>query len=165
MASINQEEAEENPSREESKQRDAPPSPYEESDFSEESKNPWALEQVLADIDRLSQELGPTHTKIAETWNSLGLIRLHVQNMVSAAIKCHEEALYIYRSNSDECSLAIAATLNDLGLCYERIEDQARALSAYEEAERILQSDDSTGSSSRCLLFSVQKAIARIRRL
>ena len=144
-------------------ERPSPPSPYEESDFSQDGRNPWALQQVQSDIARLTQELGPLHPKIAETWNSLGLIRLHVQNMIPAAIKCHEEALFIYRNNPNENCLAIAATLNDLGRCYERIEDTARALEVYQEAECLIERKESTGTF-RCLLLSVRHAIARIQR-
>lgn len=140
-----------------------PPSPHEESDSSDDVERPLVLKQVLADILRLSEELGSTHVKVAEVWNSLGLIRLHMQHNAQAALKCHQEALCIYRLNKDTSSLDIAVTLNDLGRCYERLDEQGKALKTYEEAAEMVRKDGSI-RKTHSVVESVHRAVARLRR-
>lgn len=139
------------------------PSPLEDSDSSNDVPAPLVLNQVMADLLRLTEELGPTHIKVAETWNSLGLIRLHMQNNIEAAIKCHREALSIYRTNQDATNLATAVTLNDLGRCYERLHDCATALQTYEQAAELMQKDP-TIRKNHTFLESVLRSMARLRR-
>ena len=140
-----------------------PPSPHEESDSSDDAERPLLLKQVLADLIRLTDELGPGHIKVAETWNSLGLIRLHVQRNVQAAIKCHKEALSIYTGSKDGSTVDIAVTLNDLGRCYERLNDQAKALESYERAEELVLNDSSI-RKTHSVVESVKRSVARLRR-
>ena len=140
-----------------------PPSPHEDSDSSDDAERPLVLKQVLADLLRLSEELGTTHVKVAEVWNSLGLIRLHMQHNVQAAVKCHEEALCIYRLNKDASTLDIAVTLNDLGRCYERLDQQSKALRTYEEAAEMVRKDASI-RKTHSVVESVHRAVARLRR-
>lgn len=140
-----------------------PPSPHEDSDSSDDIERPLVLKQVLADLMQYTEELGPTHIKVAETWNSLGLIRLHMQHNVQAAIKCHTEALEIYMLvNAPKIDLAV--TLNDLGRCYERSKDQIKALETYEQAEELVRSDSSI-RKTHSVVDSLQRAVARLRRL
>ena len=140
-----------------------PPSTHEHSDSSEDAERPLVLKQVLADLMRLTDELGPTHKQVAETWNSLGLIRLHMQHNVQAAVKCHQEALSIYKVNPASSTLEIAVTLNDLGRCFERLSDPKRALEIYEQAAEMVRSDDSI-RKTHSVVESVKRAVARLRR-
>mmetsp|Transcript_12055 Transcript_12055/g.23162 ORF Transcript_12055/g.23162 Transcript_12055/m.23162 type:complete len:160 (-) Transcript_12055:199-678(-) len=142
-----------------------PPSPHEESDSSsDETDRPLVLKQVLADLIRLTNELGPSHVKVADTWNSLGLIRLHMQRNVQAAIKCHQEALSIYMGSQDGSTVDIAVTLNDLGRCYERLNDQIKALETYEKAHELVLNDSSI-RKTHSVVESVKRSVARLRRL
>ena len=140
-----------------------PPSPHEDSDSCDNAERPLVLKQVLADLLRLTEELGPIHVKVAETWNSLGLIRLHMQHNAQAAIKCHREALSIYQANADSSTLDIAVTLNDLGRCYERLNDPDKALQTYERAAEMLRGDSSI-RKAHSVVESVNRAVARLRR-
>ena len=140
-----------------------PPSPHEDSDSCDDVERPLVLQQVLADLMQLSDELGSTHVKVAEIWNSLGLIRLHMQHNVQAAVKCHCEALSIYRLNKEASTLDIAVTLNDLGRCYERLGEPNKALSTYEEAAEMVRNDTSI-RRTHSVVESVNRAVARLRR-
>ncbi|KAL7572393.1 hypothetical protein ACA910_021601 [Epithemia clementina (nom. ined.)] len=122
---------------------------------------PLVLEPVLADLARFNQELGPHHEKVAEAWNSLGLIRMHVQLDPFAAIECHKEALRIQRLQSCP-SLKLAATLNDLAMCYERVRESERALELYLEAEIVLKR--CAASSTHPVTISTDRCIARLQR-
>jgi hypothetical protein len=139
------------------------PSPHEDSDSSKDVRPPVVLHQVLADLVRFTEELGPNHVKVAETWNSLGLIRLHMQQNVNAAVKCHKEALVIYRFNADALTLDIAVTLADLGRCYERLNDCTQALQKYQEAVDLMQNDPSI-RQNHSVVESVRRSMARLRR-
>lgn len=138
-----------------------PPSPEELSDRDSGVNNPAVLLPVIADLFRFTDELGPNHIKVAETWNSLGLIRLHMQHNVSAAIKCHEEAIKIYKMN-EVSALQLAVTLGDLGGCYERIGEPEHALVIYQEAFQLLKV--SAVSPSRRVIQSITRSIARLKR-
>ena len=139
------------------------PSPHEDSDSSDDVERPLVLKQVLADLLRLTEELGPTHLKVAEVWNSLGLIRLHMQRNVQAAVKCHQEALAIFRCNQESSTVDIAVTLNDLGRCYERLDYQQEALQTYEEAVAMICKDTSI-QKTHTVVESLNRAVARLRR-
>jgi tetratricopeptide (TPR) repeat protein len=138
-----------------------PPSPEETSDRDSEVDNPAVLLPVIEDLCRLTDELGPNHVKVAETWNSLGLIRLHMQRNESAAIKCHEEAIKIYKMN-EVSALQLAVALGDLGACYERTGEPEQALGIYQEASQLL--GVSEISSSHRMAQSIMRSIARIKR-
>jgi tetratricopeptide (TPR) repeat protein len=143
--------------------RDPPPSPLEDSDSSDEPNDPLVLKQVLADLIRFTKELGSTHQKVAETWNTLGLIRLHMQRNIKAAMKCHEEALSIYKATGGS-TIDVAVTLNDLGRCYERLNDIEKALEIYERAECLIR-EDKTARQNHGVMDSLDRAVARLRRL
>ena len=142
-----------------------PPSPYEASDSSDEQVYPIMLQQSLDDILKLTKELGPSHLKVAEEWNSLGLIRLHMQHDAHAALKCHNQALSIFlKSHERVPTMDVAVTWIDLGRCYERLGEQIHALQAYEEAQRLLLNDTSI-RRTHCVAESLDRTIARMRRI
>ena len=118
------------------------------------------LRQVLDDLHRYRRDLGETHEKVAETWNSLGLIRLHMQRDPEAALGCHQEALKIFRKK--KASMAMAITLNDLGYCYERLNQNEPALEIYKEAVELLKKLKIGQSHPR--MTSTQRSINRLMR-
>jgi tetratricopeptide (TPR) repeat protein len=115
----------------------------------------------MEDLCRFTAELGPNHGKVADTWNSLGLIRLHMQHNAPAAIMCHQEALRIYRMN-EASDPQLAVTLGDMGTCYERIGEEERALIFYHEALQLL--GVSEVSPSHLVERSIRRSVARIKR-
>jgi hypothetical protein len=137
------------------------PSPEETGDRDSGVNNPAVLLPVLEDLCRFRDELGPNHVKVAETWNSLGLIRLYMQLNESAAIKCHEEAIKIYKMNEGS-ALQLAVTLADLGACYERVCEPEHALRIYQEALQLLVV--SKVSPSHRVTQSVVRSLARLQR-
>jgi hypothetical protein len=143
--------------------RQRPMSPHEDTDS--ESEDPPVLSRVLEDLAKLTNEFGPNDVKVADAWNSLGLIRQHMMRNMPAAIKCHQRALDIYRCNNEEVSkmtMQIAVTLIDLGSCYERTAQSEQALRKYEEAECLLETSDI--SPSHRIFCSVERAVARLKR-
>lgn len=140
-----------------------PPSPYEESDSSDDHPHPIMLKRTLDDISTLTNELGPSHLIVAEGWNSLGLIRLHIQHDIHAALKCHRQALSIFLDNQQASTMDTALTWIDLGRCYERLDECACALHAYEEAQRLVLNDTSV-RRAHCVVESLNRTIARMHR-
>jgi len=128
----------------------------------EDGVDPVVLRPVLEDLAKLTDELGPNHDKVAEVWGSLGLIRQHMQKNVPAAVKCHEEALKIYRLNT-ACATKVAVTLNDLANCYERVCEQDRALQLYQEALTLLEA--SNVPEDHRVFSSTMRAVARLKRI
>jgi len=116
------------------------------------------LRQVLADMKRFRLE-GCAY-KVAETWNSLGLIRLHMQRDAESARECHEEALRIFRELGEKKLMAI--TLHDLGYCLERMELRELALKQYEEAILHLKDEDLDKTHPR--MIATQRAMNRVLR-
>jgi tetratricopeptide (TPR) repeat protein len=105
-------------------------SPQEEKMEGNISTNP-VLAAVLLDLEK-SQTEGDQQ-KIAEAWNSLGLVRLHTQHNTKEAIICHKKAL---KMCIDPVETAI--TLNDLGFCYERLNEHDQAMQVYKQAMQLL---------------------------
>ena len=125
-------------------------------------KEPVVLRKILNELDSCTREHGPEHSKVADAWNALGLIRLHMQNNAVAAIKCHQQALRIYRLNESELSVQVATALNDLGSCYERVNERGHALEVYEVA---LTSLSAAEVSDVCQVKATSKrAVARLQR-
>jgi tetratricopeptide (TPR) repeat protein len=118
------------------------------------SKNPL-LKCVLRDLRRWQTESNLEET--AKAWCALGLIRLHTQRNPTEAIRCHKEALRLYQQDPIEN----AVTLNDLGLCYERLNQQDKALQTYKEASRLL---DLHLSESHPTKLAVERSLARLHR-
>lgn len=123
--------------------------------------DPVVLKTVLEDLRRYTDELGSDHIKVADAWNALGLIRLHMQGDTLSAVECHEEALRIYRSGPTE-GMQVAVTLNDLGACYERAQDVERALEVYQEALSLMK--EAEVSRKNRILASTERAVARLLR-
>jgi tetratricopeptide (TPR) repeat protein len=125
----------------------------------EDMSNP-VLQQVLSDLRDCQSEYGYRHGKVADAWNALGLIRVHMQRDAEAARQCHEHALRIYKENLQLTETAI--TLNDLGYCYEQLNQQDSALKLYREALQIL-TDGQLSDYHPCVI-SIHRAVSRIRR-
>jgi tetratricopeptide (TPR) repeat protein len=126
----------------------------------EDMSNP-VLRQVLSDLRDCQCEYGCQHGKVADAWNALGLIRLHMQRDAEAARQCHEHALRIYKENLQLTEAAI--TLNDLGYCYEQLNQQESALKLYREAWKILVNEKQLSDFHPCVI-SIQRAVSRIGR-
>jgi tetratricopeptide (TPR) repeat protein len=125
----------------------------------EDTQNP-VLRGILLDLERSQQEFGYTHEKVAEAWNALGLIRVHMQRDAKKAKQCHDNALRIFQDNFMPTETAI--TLNDLGYCYEQLSQQDRALKVYREALRIMKELNIAENHPRML--STQRAVCRLQR-
>ena len=122
-------------------------------DGDDESDN-RLLRCVLNDLQRLQQE--GNQEQISEAWNSLGLIRLHTQHNAEAAIRCHRQALQFCQD-----PVEIAVTLNDLGYCFERLQQPDRALVIYKQAQQIIQEH---APDSHPRKVSIERSLARILR-
>jgi tetratricopeptide (TPR) repeat protein len=151
---------------------DAHDDPYDEDEpFMEaeniDTGNP-ALNKVLSELRRCDNETNQTQYKnsspnpegAAEAWNALGLIRIHMQHNPEEARKCHLQAQKIYKQNSSQHhGIAMATTLEDLGLCYERLRQHRLALDAYQEALQILRTQQVTDDNIH--LIALHRAISR----
>jgi tetratricopeptide (TPR) repeat protein len=123
-----------------------------------------ALNRVLSELKSFQKrdlEHCEESLDLAETWNALGLIRLHMQRDAEEARKCHEEALRIYRK-CDEDRVSVAVTLNDLGNCYEQLHQSSRALDSYNEALRLLKEQKMAGDHVR--MQATLRSISRLSR-
>jgi tetratricopeptide (TPR) repeat protein len=118
------------------------------------------VKQVLADLIRFREDLGETHEKVAETWNSLGLIRLHMQQDADEAKVCFEQALRIFTEHDSQSSIAI--TLNDLGYCHERLHQQDEAVNSYKKARELFEAQKYSESHPR--MISTQRSLSRLMR-
>lgn len=116
------------------------------------------LRQVLADLKR--HRLEGASQKVAETYNSLGLIRLHMQRDAQAARECHEEALRLFQELGDKKLMAI--TLHDLGYCFERMEEREMALKQYQQAIVLLKEEHFDKTHPR--MIATQRAVNRVQR-
>lgn len=125
----------------------------------EDTSNP-VLRQVLSDLFSCQEEYGSDHSKVAEAWNALGLIRIHMQHDAAAAKECHEQALRIYRVNIQTSDIAV--TLNDLGYCFEQLSQPEMAMKNYQEALLLLKELDLPDNNPRFL--SVNRAVSRLSR-
>lgn len=125
----------------------------------EDTQNP-VLREILLDLKRSQQEFGYSHEKVAEAWNALGLIRVHMQRDAKKAKQCHENALRIFQDNFMPAETAI--TLNDLGYCYEQLSEQDSALKIYREALRIMKELKIAENHPR--MMSTQRAVCRLQR-
>lgn len=126
----------------------------------ESSSDNIVLKQVVDDLHRYRRDLGESHLKVAETWNSLGLIRLHMQQNAQDAKGCLEEALRIFESCDSRTSVAV--TLNDLGYCHERLDETDKAVEAYKRAFDLLEAEKFSPSHPR--MISTQRSLSRLAR-
>lgn len=118
------------------------------------------LKQILQDLEDYRKEYGNVHPKVAESWNALGLIRVHMERDADEARKCHEYALAIFKEKKLVVDTAI--TLNDLGYCFERLNQTEEALKRYQEALQLLQSERLSDDHPR--VISTRRAVFRILR-
>lgn len=118
------------------------------------------LQKILRDLEHAQRDYGNCHPKTAETWNALGLSRVHMQGDATGARICHEHALAIYRDLGD-MPQETATTLSDVGFCYERLELHEEALRKYEEALELFVADKSLGENHPQVL-STRRAISRM---
>lgn len=163
----------------------------------QQTKNPL-LSKALQELDQSLIE--GDRQRMAQSWNSLGLVRLHTQRDPHEAIRCHRNALQLLvssssststatdedgpscgasvravppcidasSSSSSSCSqqslLELATTYNDLGLCYERLNDTKEAMTMYLEAQKIL-STEKLLVESHPRIVALNRAIDRIQRI
>ncbi len=146
------------------------------------------LAQALEELDR-NLVKGDRH-RMAQSWNSLGLVRLHTQLDILEAIRCHKNALQLLQSSSSSPSssssssssfslsphhhhshddaraasdsLELATTFHDLGLCYERLNDTNQAMQSYLQARDILSSENLL-MESHPQIIALNRAIDRIQ--
>jgi tetratricopeptide (TPR) repeat protein len=125
------------------------------------------LPQVLRDIQNASDDADPR--TLAETWNALGLIRLHTQGNAVAALQCHQQALHSLQQSQNQSlqsqyPMERAVTLNDMAYCYERLVQQELALEMYEQALGLfLQQTGVDESHPR--LISIRRNMCRLQRV
>eukprot|EP00542_Grammatophora_oceanica_P021442 CAMPEP_0194048030 /NCGR_PEP_ID=MMETSP0009_2-20130614/26617_1 /TAXON_ID=210454 /ORGANISM="Grammatophora oceanica, Strain CCMP 410" /LENGTH=152 /DNA_ID=CAMNT_0038693823 /DNA_START=210 /DNA_END=668 /DNA_ORIENTATION=+ len=125
------------------------------------------LQAVLQDLETYKKG-GHEHsaqqpTKVAETYNSLGLIKLHMQKDPQGAKECHEEALRILQEDMTVYNpKTIAVTLNDLGFCCERLEQRQEAQRLYERSKRILR-DEVLLDASHPRMIAMERALDRVK--
>lgn len=121
---------------------------------------------LTTSLDELEESLLDGNSqRIAEAWNSLGLVRLHTQHNPEEALRCHENALNLLSSLDSHSAVHythLATTLHDVGLCYERLNNTARALEYYGRAARLLEEQHFDASHER--LLAINRAIARVQR-
>ena len=133
------------------------------SSTSTSTSSAWDLHQSMRlrqEEERIVECVNDNNRKLAETWNSLGLVRLHVQKNVQAAVQCHETALKLLDGTPFQMEMAI--TRNDLGYCYERSDQPEDALQQYQLALRVLEEQHVSQHHARRL--SIQRGIDRILR-
>lgn len=141
-------------------------------------KNPLLL-NALEELNRSLIE-GDVQ-KMAQSWNSLGLVRLHTQLDPHEAIRCHKNALQLLQTSpsmdvtttshpsttivtgTNSHALELAATFHDLGLCYERLNDMNEAMKSYLHARDILSSKNLLIDSHPQTL-ALNRAIERIQK-
>jgi tetratricopeptide (TPR) repeat protein len=128
------------------------------------------LQRVVSELQWAQKEYGFHHPKVAEAWNALGLVKIHMQRDPTQALMCHEHALRIFReldqekkrheepqehdqeqSQSDADAAAVTAasyatataiTLNDVAYCHEQLQQTEQALQFYQESLQIMQQHD-----------------------
>jgi len=123
------------------------------------STNP-VLHRVLEELESAKDRHGIEHNAVADAWNALGLIRVHMQRDITGALVCHEEAYAIYLRNEEK--LETAFTLSDLAYCHEQLGQQNKALSLYQEALSMIVEEKISEFHPK--VSSITQAIARIQR-
>jgi tetratricopeptide (TPR) repeat protein len=150
----------------------------------EETSNP-VLKQVLNDLKQAEQTYGSNHYIVVDSWNALGLIRIHMQRDVIGARKCHQHALniiFLHTQNnptkssplssssssssstpsSNSLSRQTATTLTDLAYCDERLKRYDIALANYQKALEILTKELSENHPQ---VISTRRAVTRLVQL
>ena len=131
-----------------------------DSTIQREVGNNQILQGVLDDLHS-AQSKGCLNCDVADAWNALGLIRIHMQKDIPKALECHQQALKVYIHNMKHTEIAL--TLNDIGFCHERMGRTADALACYMEALSILK--DSTLPDGHTRVLATERAISRLQRV
>ena len=118
------------------------------------------LTKVLEDLEEARLRHGDSHCTVADAWNALGLVRIHMDRNAEAARDCQLKALEIYRSCLQYKESAIA--LSDLAYCFEQLGEQESALQKYQESLDLLKK--SQLSEEHPLVLSTRRAVSRVRR-
>jgi tetratricopeptide (TPR) repeat protein len=118
------------------------------------------LGRVLEELKSAQHEFGGDDNAVADAWNALGLVRVHMQRDTKGAIACHEEALRIFIKNGQR--LEEAFTLNDLAYCYEQLGEPSTAIHFYEDALRIFVEEKLSEHHPKVL--STYRALCRMGR-
>jgi tetratricopeptide (TPR) repeat protein len=118
------------------------------------------LNQVIRDLTTARRNYGDNDSHVADAWNALGLVRIHMQRDAPAARSCHEQALRIYQERRLLKETAI--TLVDLGCCFERMERREDAVQKYRQALEILRMEKVPEDHPQVL--SAKRAISRMLR-
>ena len=97
--------------------------------------------------------------RAAEKWNELGLIRLHMQGNALEAIKCFHQALRILYKEPirTDARNNLVITLNDVSLCYMRLNKIEDAKRSNNEAYQIWKDQGTPEDNIHC------KSTLRIR--
>lgn len=125
-----------------------------------EEESNHLVQNVMGDLQQAQQSGSASRT--CEAWNALGLIRLHTRRNPSGALECHEIALQLITSSNTQAKcMQEATTLNDIGLCYERLEQTKEAVLAYEQAMEMMKEGISPTHPQR---MSLERTMARLSR-
>jgi tetratricopeptide (TPR) repeat protein len=132
---------------------------YEQESEQQQGGNP-VYNQVMQDLRKARRTYGDNHSKVAEAWNALGLVRIHMQRDVEGAQCCHQQALRIFQDLQMKKETAI--TLVDLGYCCERMGQRDNAMQKYQQALEILDAEQHPESHPQ--VISTKRAISRMLR-
>lgn len=133
--------------------------PVDVEDANNVNNNP-VLNQILHDLNLARKTCGDDDPNVADAWNALGLVRIHMQRDALGAKSCHERALRIFQDQ--KLQLETAITLLDLGYCFERLERREEAMQKYQQALDILQAEKV--SEDHPQVMSTKRAMSRILR-
>lgn len=133
--------------------------PTEMENDDELDSNP-VLQQVMTDLKVARQAYGDNDCNVAEAYNALGLVKLHMQNNVQAAKLCHEQALAIYQNK--QLAKETAITFADLAYCLERLNRHEDALEKYQQALEIFQAEKVSDNHPQ--VMSTKRAMSRMMR-
>ena len=131
-----------------------------ENNSSRQAQGNLVLQRVVHDLKSAKIKFGDNHNSVADAWNALGLVRVHMQRDVKEALVCHQEAYQIFIQNGQK--EGIAFTLNDLAYCYELLGNHNKALSLHHEALSIF--EETKMSEFHPKVVSTRAAISRIQR-
>eukprot|EP00980_Cylindrotheca_fusiformis_P028989 scaffold22689_cov163-Cylindrotheca_fusiformis.AAC.4 len=123
-----------------------------------EERSSHLMLSAVADLQDAHKEGNPS--KIAEAWNSLGLIRLHTRKDPKRALECHQMSLVL--SSKDPMKKAIV--LNDIGLCYERTNQFEQAFQVYRQALDLLEDHVIESKHLQLCKQSLERTLARLHR-
>ncbi|KAG7338879.1 expressed tetratricopeptide repeat protein [Nitzschia inconspicua] len=124
------------------------------------SDNP-VYNQIMRDLRQAQKMYGDNDSKVADAWNALGLVKIHMQRDIQGAICCHEHALRIFQEQ--KLAKETAITLIDLGYCCERMEHRDDALLKYQQALEILEAEKMPENHPQ--VSSTKRAITRMMRI